>query len=116
MVRTSRRQDLVHRSRKSPWENGYIESFKGKLRDELLDREIFYTLGEAKILIERWQEEYNTFRPHSARDTALQHLKWSSGSPSRGEPPSPARSDEATTRDAQAPVLVAVFHYPRHLP
>ena len=50
----------------SPWENGYIESFNGKLRDELLDREIFYTLGEAKILIERWRQEYNTFRPHSA--------------------------------------------------
>jgi transposase InsO family protein len=50
----------------SPWENGYIESFNGKLRDELLDREIFYTLAEAKVLIERWREEYNTFRPHSA--------------------------------------------------
>jgi transposase InsO family protein len=50
----------------SPWENGYIESFNGKLRDELLDREICYTLGEAKILIERWRKEYNTFRPHSA--------------------------------------------------
>ena len=50
----------------SPWENGYIESFNGKLRDELLDREIFYTLTEAKILIERWRREYNTVRPHSA--------------------------------------------------
>jgi len=50
----------------SPWENGYIESFNGKLRDELLDREIFYTLGEAKILIDRWRQEYNTFRPHSS--------------------------------------------------
>ncbi|MEE8593705.1 MAG: transposase, partial [Candidatus Bipolaricaulota bacterium] len=49
-----------------PWENGYIESFNGKLRDELLDREIFYTLAEAKILIERRRQEYNTFRPHSA--------------------------------------------------
>ena len=39
----------------SPWENGYVESFNGKLRDELLDREIFYTLTEAKILIERWR-------------------------------------------------------------
>ena len=43
----------------SPWENGYIESFNGKLRDELLDREIFYTLGEAKVLIDRWRQEYN---------------------------------------------------------
>jgi transposase InsO family protein len=50
----------------SPWENRYIESFNGKLRDEFLDREIFYTLGEAEVLIERWRREYNTFRPHSA--------------------------------------------------
>ena len=50
----------------SPWENGYVESFNGKLRDELLDREIFYTLAEAKILIEQWRREYNTVRPHSA--------------------------------------------------
>ena len=50
----------------SPWENGYVESLKGKLRDELLDREIFYTLTEAKVLIERWRRHYNTVRPHSA--------------------------------------------------
>ena len=50
----------------SPWQNGYNESFNGKLRDELLNREIFYTLKEAKILIERWRQEYNTIRPHSA--------------------------------------------------
>ena len=50
----------------NPWENGYVESFNGKLRDELLDREIFYTLTEAKILIERWRREYNKVRPHSA--------------------------------------------------
>ena len=50
----------------SPWENGYVESFNGKLRDELLDREIFYTLLEAKVLIERWREHYNRIRPHSA--------------------------------------------------
>jgi len=50
----------------SPWENGYIESFNGKLRDELLNREIFYTLPEAKVLIEQWRKEYNTVRPHSA--------------------------------------------------
>ena len=50
----------------SPWENGYVESFNGQLRDELLDREIFYTLTEAKILIERWRRPYNTVRPHSA--------------------------------------------------
>ena len=50
----------------SPWENGYVESFNGKLRDELLNREIFFTLTEAKVLIERWRREYNTLRPHSS--------------------------------------------------
>ena len=50
----------------SPWENGYIESFNGKLRDELLDREIFTTLLEAKVLIEGWRKEYNQVRPHSS--------------------------------------------------
>jgi transposase InsO family protein len=50
----------------SPWENGYNESFNGKLRDELLAREIFYTLEEAKVLIEKWRREYNEIRPHSA--------------------------------------------------
>jgi putative transposase len=50
----------------SPWENGYIESFNGKLRDELLEREIFDTLFEAQVLIERWRVEYNTVRPHSS--------------------------------------------------
>jgi len=50
----------------SPWENGYCESFNSKLRDELLDREIFYTLREAQVLIEQWRVEYNTFRPHSS--------------------------------------------------
>ena len=50
----------------SPWENGYNESFNGKLRDELLDREIFYTVQEAKVLIEQWRRHYNRVRPHSA--------------------------------------------------
>lgn len=50
----------------SPWENGYIESFNGKMRDELLDREIFTTLEEAKVLIEQWRKHYNQVRPHSA--------------------------------------------------
>jgi transposase InsO family protein len=50
----------------SPWENGYIESFNGKLRDELLDGEILYTLIEAQVLIERWRREYNWKRPHSS--------------------------------------------------
>ena len=52
--------------RGSPWENGYIESFNGKLRDELLAREVFTTLEEANVLIEQWRKEYNHLRPHSA--------------------------------------------------
>jgi len=50
----------------SPWENGYVESFNGKLRDGLLNGEIFTTLLEAKVLIENWRREYNTIRPHSS--------------------------------------------------
>ena len=50
----------------SPWENGYNESFNGKLRDELLNREIFYNLKEAQVMIETWRKEYNTLRPHSS--------------------------------------------------
>lgn len=50
----------------SPWENGYIESFNGRLRDELLNIEIFDTLYEAKVLVERWRWEYNTIRPHGS--------------------------------------------------
>ena len=49
-----------------PRGNGYIESFNGKLRDELLDREIFTTLEEAKVLIEQWRRNYNQVRPHSS--------------------------------------------------
>ena len=50
----------------SPWENGYCESLNGKLRDELLDREVFHSLREAQGLIEAWRRHYNTVRPHSA--------------------------------------------------
>jgi transposase InsO family protein len=52
----------------SPWENGYNESFNSKLRDELLNCEIFYTLKEAQVLIEQWRIHYNTLRPHSSLD------------------------------------------------
>jgi len=48
------------------WENGYCESFNGKLRDELLNGELFYTLREAQVLIEQWRVYYNTIRPHSS--------------------------------------------------
>lgn len=50
----------------SPWENGYVESFNGKLRDELLNGEIFYSLREAQVMIEKWRRHYNTKRPHSS--------------------------------------------------
>jgi transposase InsO family protein len=61
----------------SPWENGYCESFNGKLRDELLNGEIFYSLKEAKTVIEAWRRHYNTIRPHSSlgyRPTAPEAL------------------------------------------
>ena len=50
----------------SPWENDYCESFNARFRDELLNGEIFYTLKEAQIIIEKWRKHYNTVRPHSA--------------------------------------------------
>ena len=50
----------------SPWENGFCESFNGKLRDECLNGEIFYSLREAQVVIEQWRVHYNTRRPHSA--------------------------------------------------
>jgi transposase InsO family protein len=50
----------------SPWENGYIESFNARLRDELLNGEIFYSLKEAQIIIESWRQHYNRFRPHAS--------------------------------------------------
>jgi len=52
----------------SPWENGYVESFNGKLRDELLNRELFLSLEEARFVIDRWRLDYNHHRPHSALD------------------------------------------------
>jgi transposase InsO family protein len=63
----------------SPWENGYCESLNGKLRDELLDREIFHSLREAQVLIEAWRRHYDTVRPHSAlcyRPPAPEAVPW----------------------------------------
>jgi len=73
----------------SPWENGYVESFIGKLRDELLNGEIFYTLTEAQVLIERWRREFNQVRPHSSlgyRPPAPEAIEWPRGA-TRGETP-----------------------------
>jgi putative transposase len=50
----------------SPWENGFIESFNARLRDELLDGEIFYSLREAQVVIESWRRHYNAVRPHAS--------------------------------------------------
>jgi transposase InsO family protein len=63
----------------SPWENGYCESFNSKLRDELLNGEIFYSLAEARTVIETWRQHYNTRRPHSSlgyRPPAPQVVQW----------------------------------------
>ena len=75
-----RREDRVHRAR-NPWENGYCESFNSKLRDELLNREIFYSLAEAKVIIEAWRRYYNTERPHSSlgyKPPAPEAIAWPS--------------------------------------
>ncbi len=61
----------------SPWENGYCDSFNGRLRDECLNGEIFYSLREAQIVIENWRIKYNTFRPHFALGYRRQRLKQS---------------------------------------
>ena len=60
------RFEMLFIERGSPWENGYIESFNGKPRDELLNGEIFTTLQEAKVLTEVWRREYTKVRPHSS--------------------------------------------------
>ena len=67
----------------SPWENGYNESFNGSLRDELLNGEIFYSLAEARVLIEAWRRHYNTIRPHSS-------LGYRPPAPEAATPPLPA--------------------------
>ena len=71
----------------SPWENGYIESFHDKFRDELLDRELFDTLYEARVLVAQWRREYNTVRPHSSlgyRPPAPEAAAWPLGARSCG--------------------------------
>ena len=73
----------------SPWENGYVESFIGRMRDELLNREIFFTLTEAQVLIERWRREYNQVRPHSSLDSrppAPDAVEWPLGPTRPGMP------------------------------
>jgi transposase InsO family protein len=77
----------------SPWENGYCESFNSKLRDELLDGEIFYTLKEARTVIEGWRQQYNTVRPHSSlsyKPPAPEAILWPAVRPGPASPASPA--------------------------
>jgi transposase InsO family protein len=77
----------------SPWENGYCESFNSKLRDELLNGEIFYSLAEARIIIEAWRQYYNTERPHSSlgyKPPAPEAILWPSKS--SGSPPPAAQA------------------------
>jgi putative transposase len=86
----------------SPWENGYCESFNARLRDELLNGEIFYSLAEAKAVIEGWRRHYNAVRPHSAlgyRPPAPEVALWPAAR-SRPAPP-------ATPTVASAPVNIA---------
>ena len=84
----------------SPWENGYVESFNARLRDELLNGELFYTLQEAKVLIEAWRRHYNAVRPHSSlgyRPPAPEVLSWPA-------PPAALKGAvPATTETAQRP-------------
>ena len=79
----------------SPWENGYCESFNSKLRDELLSGELFYSLAEARIVIEGWRQHYNTRRPHSSlgyKPPAPVAVVWP---PTKTQPASPAISTVA---------------------
>ena len=79
----------------SPWENGYCESFNSKLRDELLNGEIFYSLAEAKVIIEAWRRYYNTERPHSSlgyKPPAPEAIIW----------PAPARGSASSSAQAMA--------------
>ena len=75
----------------SPWENGYCESFNAKLRDELLNGEIF--LKEAQVIIESWRQHYNAIRPHSSlayRPPAPEALVWPAAQPGPATPATPA--------------------------
>ena len=77
----------------SPWENGYCESFNSKLRDELLNGEIFCTLEEARVIIERWRRHYNTVRPHSSlgyKPPAPEARQWPTSQPGPASPAAPA--------------------------
>jgi transposase InsO family protein len=100
----------------APWEQAYIESFHDKLRDECLNREIFYSLLEARLILEQWRVEYNQHRPHSAFDyltpeefAARQNSKWGVVSKDLNNPDGlftigPARADRFSKTVSPAPV------------
>jgi putative transposase len=85
----------------SPWEQPYVESFHDKLRDELLNREIFYSLEEARIILEAWQDEYNAERPHSSLgyQTPNEYAA-ANAKPSGATRPSPPQADVSLTTPA----------------
>ena len=77
----------------SPWENSYCESFNSKLRDGLLNGEIFYSLKEARVVIEGWRRHYHTIRPHSSlayRPPSPEALVWPATQPGPASPATPA--------------------------
>lgn len=83
----------------SPWENGYCESFNSKLRDELLNGEIFYSLAEARVVIEGWRQHYNTVRPHSSlgyKPPAPCTKTWTPTKAQPAAPPTPDVADKPT--------------------
>ena len=86
----------------SPWENGHIESFHDKLRDECLNREIFGTLAEARVILESWRMEYNEQRPHSSLGymTPIEYMR-KSQSDGGYAPPNPAPLAAAGVRGEQ---------------
>jgi putative transposase len=81
----------------SPWENGFVESFNARLRDELLDGEVFYSLAEAKVVIESWRRHFNAIRPHGS-------LGYRPPAPEVFVPATPARA-AAPSQPAKPPVL-----------
>jgi transposase InsO family protein len=87
----------------SPWENGYCESFNSKLRDELLNGEIFYTLEEARIIIESWRRHYNEVRPHSS-------LGYKPPAPEAFNPPRPAAQLQSAQPGATSLALQPVLN------
>ena len=88
----------------SPWENGYIESFHARLRDELLDRELFYSVKEAGVLAENWRQEYNHHRPHSSLNYTTPAQFAATCIPSVSAAPRP---QEYTTENVDNSLIVA---------